>query len=124
MASHDEQAAGKWPLGLGRRRVAAVAVLAMLAAAAGAAAGLWNGTHKPPAAAGSRPAPARHVSAAPEATAPAPVDVHVASCPVPAVDYAGTALRPQAAPTVVRLPASLASVQAATSAPCSPLHPG
>ena len=39
---------------------------------------------------------------------PAPVDAHVAPCPVPALDYAGTPYSPQAAPAALSLPASLA----------------
>ena len=38
---------------------------------------------------------------------PAPAEVHVASCPVPAADYAGTPYSPQAAPATTSLPASV-----------------
>jgi hypothetical protein len=37
----------------------------------------------------------------------APAEVHVASCPVPAADYAGTPYAPRAAPATTRLPASV-----------------
>jgi len=39
---------------------------------------------------------------------PAPVQVHVAPCPVPAPDYAGTPYSPQPAPAALSLPASMA----------------
>jgi hypothetical protein len=42
------------------------------------------------------------------ARAPAPVEVRVTSCPVPAADYAGVRYTPQAAPATLRLPASVA----------------
>jgi hypothetical protein len=42
------------------------------------------------------------------ARTPARIEVHVASCPVPARDYAGTPYSPQAAPATLSLPASLA----------------
>ncbi len=41
------------------------------------------------------------------ARTPARIEVHAASCPVPARDYAGTAYSPQAAPATLSLPASL-----------------
>jgi hypothetical protein len=46
-------------------------------------------------------------SASATSSTPAPADVHVASCPVPAADYAGTPYAPQAAPATTRLPASV-----------------
>lgn len=50
--------------------------------------------------------PASVTSSAPPA-APAPAPVSVASCPVPAADYAGTPYAPQAAPATTRLPTSV-----------------
>jgi hypothetical protein len=47
-------------------------------------------------------------SPAPTSTSTAPVEVHVASCPVPAGDYTGTPYSPRPAPATVSLPASLA----------------
>jgi hypothetical protein len=49
----------------------------------------------------------RSPGAAPVRT-PAPVEVRVISCPVPARDYAGLQYPPQAAPAMLRLPASVA----------------
>jgi hypothetical protein len=46
-------------------------------------------------------------SPAPTSSTPAPVEANVASCPVPAGDYAGTPYSPQAAPATLSLPASL-----------------
>jgi hypothetical protein len=47
-------------------------------------------------------------SPVPTSASTAPVEVHVASCPVPALDYAGTPYSPRAAPATMRLLASLA----------------
>ena len=46
-------------------------------------------------------------SPGPTRASTAPVEVHVASCPVPAGDYAGTPYSPRPAPGMLSLPASL-----------------
>ena len=46
-------------------------------------------------------------SPVPTSTSTAPVEVHVASCPVPAGDYAGTPYSPRPAPGMLSLPSSL-----------------
>lgn len=46
-------------------------------------------------------------SPAPTSTSTAPVEVHVASCPVPAGDYTGTPYSPRPGPATLSLPASL-----------------
>ena len=46
-------------------------------------------------------------SPVPTSVSTAPVEVHVASCPVPAGDYAGTPYSPRPAPGTLSLPASL-----------------
>ena len=43
----------------------------------------------------------------PTSTSTAPAEVHVAACPVPASDYAGTPYSPRPAPGMLSLPASL-----------------
>ncbi len=64
---------------------------------------------QPSAAATAAPAPAAtSATALPASAAPgAPVQVHVANCPVPAGDYAGTPYAPRAAPATLGLPASV-----------------
>ena len=49
-----------------------------------------------------------HSPEAAVARAPAPVEVQVTTCPVPARDYAGLRYQPQAAPATLSVPASLA----------------
>jgi hypothetical protein len=75
-----------------RRLITALGVAASLVLAAGCA---------------SSARPAGASSSAPQAARTAPVEVHVASCPVPAGDYAGTPYSKRPAPTTLRLPASL-----------------
>jgi hypothetical protein len=52
--------------------------------------------------------PGRSVTGSPAPSSTAPVEVHVASCPVPAADYPGTPYSPQPAPSTVSVPASVA----------------
>jgi hypothetical protein len=72
-----------------RRAGLAAAMLALAVFA-----GLWLGPGRSPGAGVARTSP--------------PVQVQVASCPVPARDYAGTPYSPRAAPATLSLPASLA----------------
>jgi hypothetical protein len=51
--------------------------------------------------------PAGASSSVPRAASTAAVEVHIASCPVPAGDYAGTPYSKRPAPATLRLPASL-----------------
>ena len=46
-------------------------------------------------------------SAGATTTTAGPVEAHVAPCPVPAADYAGTPYAPHAAPATMRLPAAV-----------------
>jgi hypothetical protein len=76
-----------------RRLVTGMGVAASLVLAAGCA---------------SSARPAGAPSSVPRAASTAPVEVHVASCPVPVGDYAGTPYSTRPAPATLRLPASLA----------------
>ena len=60
-----------------------------------------------PSIAANTPSTAASLAPSTAATASAPVAAHVAPCPVPAADYAGTPYSPQAAPATTNVPASL-----------------
>jgi hypothetical protein len=82
-----------------KRLVPSLGMAASLVLAAGCAS-----SAVPPGASSS--APVRQSGVATSAST-APVEVHVASCPVPAGDYAGTAYSPRPAPGMLSLPSSL-----------------
>lgn len=82
-----------------KRLVTGLGVAASLVLAAGCAS-----SASPAGASSSAPV---SPSGVPSPARTAPVEVHVASCPVPAGDYAGTPYSPRPAPVMLRLPASL-----------------